>query len=247
MKYVLDSSFQQEDPDFNKTGSFLNEYYEKKTVAPILHLYTLQTSFYPALKDTSKCATFTMLLYRNLSQLTERFFKGRTYRGVIMTKNDLGAYHSILRHKGNALMNTKFQSSSKELSVAEGFLLSTDMSEDNSDRQYRVLMIFDFHEICQSAINLTQVNGKYLTEYPHEAEVLILPYTLFEVCDVKYDTTKQYYTIHLRNIVPPGIISSFKRAMKAFMTMSSEDLHQSMRRMENNLNAIKDMTQNNSN
>jgi hypothetical protein len=164
-----------------------------------------------------------------------------------MTKKDLDAYRSMIKHTGYALMNTKFQSSSIQQSIAEEYLYPPDTSENDDDRQRDVLMVYDFHETCQSAINLTQINGQYLSEYPREAEVLILPYTLFEVCAMEYDATKQIHMIYVKNIIPPGILRSFKCAMKEFMNMSPNELHQSMRRLEKNLNAIRDLTQENSN
>jgi len=107
-------------------------------------------------------------------------------------------------------------------------------------------MTYDFHETCQSAINLTKVNGKYLSEYPREAVILILPYTLFEVCDKNYDSTKQTYMIYIRNIVPPEILSSFKYAMKEFMNMSPNELQHSMRYLEKNLHDLLELNERNS-
>ncbi len=44
------------------------------------------------------------------------------------------------------------------------------------------------------------LESKYISEYEDEQEVLILPYTLFEVVDVSEQTETQPFTIHLQNV-----------------------------------------------
>jgi hypothetical protein len=78
-----------------------------------------------------------------------------------------------------------------------------------------VLFIFDFPEICDQAINLSRISidTPCLSEYESEEEVLILPWTLFEVTRVRKATNEdEFYTIYLTNVIIPNKsrISTFK-------------------------------------
>ncbi len=67
---------------------------------------------------------------------------------------------------------------------------------------HSVLFIYKFPERCPTAIDLSRINEKLpcISEYEDEQEVLILPYTLFEVVDVSEQTETQPFTIHLQNV-----------------------------------------------
>jgi hypothetical protein len=84
---------------------------------------------------------------------------------------------------------------------------------DNEKKGLSVLFIFDFPNVCDQAINLARisVDSPSLSEY--EKEVLILPWTLFEVTNVQKATdADDLCTVHLTNIMIPkkDLISSFK-------------------------------------
>ncbi|CAF1605201.1 unnamed protein product [Didymodactylos carnosus] len=232
MDYVISMSLTERDLENEDIQYLLQKYKTSRKITWLLSLYTHQSSFYSALRDDSKCSAFTMLLYRNLSQLRPRFYKGQTYRGMRLTKKELSAYWSLSKHRGFALMNKVFQSSSKCQNVAEGFFNPPDVPSDSDERIYMVLIQYDFLETCKSAIDLAPTKDTNLSEYGYEAEVIILPYTLFEICEMKYDETTKTAKICLKHIVPGGIFAGFRSAIKEFTTMSPEDIHQTFRRIE---------------
>ncbi|CAF4513278.1 unnamed protein product, partial [Rotaria sp. Silwood2] len=58
-------------------------------------------------------------------------------------------------------------------------------------------------EICDQAINLPRISNKNgcLSEFEDEDEILILPWTLFQVDSVQRESSSSCYTIYLTNIL----------------------------------------------
>ncbi|CAF0838583.1 unnamed protein product [Adineta ricciae] len=247
MDYVLSISLTENDRGNPAIYSILNEYQTRREIKSLLALYTHQSSFYTSLRDDSKCAAFTTLLYRNLSKIRRRFYKGTSYRGMKLQKKELSAYFSLSRHTGFALMNTKFQSSSKNKEVAKLFFNPADIPDDSNIREYMVLIEYHFLEPCESAIDLAPTVETNLSAYPHEQEVLILPHTLFELFEMKYDETTKTAIIRLKHIVPRGIFSSLRCAVKEFQTMTPEDLQQTLSRLERNVKSMMEFVNNSDN
>jgi hypothetical protein len=84
-----------------------------------------------------------------------------------------------------------------------------------SEKGLCVLLILDFPNVCDQAINLSRisVDTPCLSEYEDEEEVLILPWTLFEVTRIRKATNEdEFYTIYLTNMIIPrkNLISTFK-------------------------------------
>ena len=113
---------------------------------------------------------------------------------------------------GTLLQTSSFSSTSMDRQVAEDFAIS---KKKRHEIDLCVLFIFDFPEVCDQAINLSRISidTPCLSEYEDEKEVLILPWTLFEVTRVRKATNEdELYTIYLTNMIIPkkNLISTFK-------------------------------------
>ncbi|CAF1373255.1 unnamed protein product [Didymodactylos carnosus] len=121
--------------------------------------------------------------------------KGRSYRGVKITTADLRAYRWALKSK--AVISTKtFCSTSVDRHVAERF---AGASHPHADKQ-SVLIIFNFSQICNTAIDLRRLSHDLpcLSEYENEAEILVLPLSIFQVKSTEENSGK--IVIELENI-----------------------------------------------
>jgi hypothetical protein len=90
-------------------------------------------------------------------------------------------------------------------SVAEEFLMSENRNEQDIRRK-PALFIFNFPEKCDQTINLSRISHEQpcLSEYENEAEVLILPWTLFQVDSVTRESPSSPCIICLTNVVLPN-------------------------------------------
>ncbi|CAF5197396.1 unnamed protein product [Rotaria magnacalcarata] len=113
------------------------------------------------------------------------FFQGQTYRGLSMTTKDIDDYKWVAYE------------------FARG-------KKTNNTNCHRVICEFHFDRSCSTAIDLRRHPDKNLlclSAYEDEAEVLVLPGTLFKVHDVSQEKDTGRYTIVLQNIhVPLNII-----------------------------------------
>jgi hypothetical protein len=104
--------------------------------------------------------------------------KGITYRGLLMKQNDLEHYRI-----GNYILNKSFMSTSKNLSIAQIYANNTrdsSLGRTSNDRDpAEVSVIFKF-TIKQDK---TAVDIKHMSMVPDEEEVLILPFSVFQVKD----------------------------------------------------------------
>ncbi|CAF1127082.1 unnamed protein product [Didymodactylos carnosus] len=209
----------KEDPQSQKATDLLNKFLNEKDndhrIEYLIHLYTLETRFYGALKANS--IPLALPLYMKLQRLKERYFQGESYRGAKMTNDDISAYEWAVDNRGSLLQTSNFSSTSVHRSIAEEF---ADKPSKPNDTRNRVLFIFDFPRKCDQAINLNRISDKSpcLSEYEDEGEILILPWTLFEVKSVNKEANngRLSYTIHLVNVILPrkSLLSTFKWTLK---------------------------------
>jgi hypothetical protein len=128
-----------------------------------------------------------------------------------MTENDIDAYRWGLNKEeawhANLLETRMLQSMSIKKSVALGFSAEASGKPGNA-----VLIEFEFPELCPTAINLNKISEQLpaLSEFQHEAEVLLLPFTLFKVKDIFTDPELHEYRILL--IHEPTPKKSLRRA-----------------------------------
>lgn len=187
-----------------------NKFMKKMGVSHLLTMYTLETPLYTRLQDDVD--SFTVLLYFHLNELQGRAFQGRSYRGATMTQNDINAYRWAHEREGYVLETRVLQSTSLNKSQAQTFaVLKLDLT---SHVRYSVLLTLDFPEKCPTAINLTKISETLaaLSEFEHEEEILVLPYTLFSVRDIKIDSQSGQYRITLTNVPTPktSLLESIK-------------------------------------
>ncbi|CAF0960626.1 unnamed protein product [Didymodactylos carnosus] len=102
----------------------------------------------------------------------------RVYRGITLTIDDIARYYYVMKTPG-----------SFGDPLAEGL---------NS-----ILLVYEFPNKCQTAIDLNRISDSLpcISEFLDEKELLILPYTVFEVSNVTEETDSQSVSIYLRNIL----------------------------------------------
>jgi hypothetical protein len=129
-----------------------------------------------------------------------------------MTYEQLLIYQIAMETPGTLLQTSSFSSTSMDRYIAEQFAY---LKTEKNAKDLCVLFIFDFPEICDQAINLSRLSNDTpsLSEYEDEEEVLILPWTLFEVTRLRKATEEDdLYIIYLTNVMIPrkNLLSTFK-------------------------------------
>lgn len=107
-------------------------------------------------------------------------FEGQTYRGLLMSEDDLQKY--IV---GSKIMNTSFLSTSKENDIARVFSGTEQAAKlrkkhDGHSLQFSVICIYNIKD-RDTALDIESVSERK----SDEKEVLILPFSAFEVKEVR--------------------------------------------------------------
>jgi hypothetical protein len=188
----------------------------------LIKLYTLETKFYHALRQNPM--PLALPLYMTLQTLKDRFFQGESYRGAQMDDDDIAIYEWAVKNHGSLLQTRHFSSTSLVRSVAEEFATG-DNTKEHKDRRNSVIFIFNFPKICDQAINLSRISDTQpgLSEFEYEAEVLILPWALFQVDSVEKESSSLSYTIHLTNVLLPR--KNMLASMKWILTHPRGSVH----------------------
>jgi hypothetical protein len=204
------------DPQSQKANALLKDFLNDSdhgSIEPLIRLYTLETNFYHALRENP--IPLALPLYMAADILKDRYFQGLSYRGAKMDNDDIAAYEWAINNPGSLLQTRHFSSTSLQRSVAEEF--STGVNKKPNDTRNSVLFIFNFPEKCNQTINLSKISNEQpcLSDFEDEAEVLILPWTLFQVHSVEKQSPSSYI-ICLTNVVLPrkNILSSLKWILK---------------------------------
>ena len=159
-----------------------------------LHLYTLDSNFYNELNRDleqgkfDKYRTYIYLLYSCLNKgLFESFNKTKLYRGGTLSKeefNDLNEkIKKIDKNTKLSLFSKKFLSFSKSEEVAEKFL--KDAIDNEHEGVYVKLIIEEDNNRNNNYCTNIDLNEINVSEFPDEEEVLILPFSCFEVTEIK--------------------------------------------------------------
>ncbi|CAF0985785.1 unnamed protein product [Adineta ricciae] len=202
-----------EDPQSTKANDLLNKFSndpdETRGVEYLIRLYTLETKLYHALRQDPM--PLALPLYKTLETLKDRYFQGQSYRGAKLDDDDIAIYQNAAVHHQSFLQTKHFSSSSAQRSIAEEFLTHHNKNP-SENRRNSVLFTFNFPIHCDQAIDLGRISNEQpcLSEFENEAEILILPWTIFHVDRVEYQSS--CYTIYLTNVLLPhkDILSSFK-------------------------------------
>ncbi|CAF3623881.1 unnamed protein product [Rotaria sp. Silwood1] len=197
---LIDTCVTSSHPEYKKACELLAKYDKSKNVQHLLRLYSLETPFYQYLgRGTSAdCLLFPILF--KLDTLKNRGYQGCSYRGLTLTKKDLRAYKWAFKHQSSILVTNSFCSSSVNKNVALSFIRNV------SEEKIGVLMVFNFAETCDTAIQLFTLSKDLpgISDFEDEREVLILPYTLFHVTNIDTDKTTIQQTIYLENVTTKG-------------------------------------------
>jgi hypothetical protein len=215
LQQIIDKELtDQENPQLDKAKKLLKQFTDDsdhKRIEHLIRLYTLETKFYRELKQDP--IPLALPLYRTLDKVKDRYFQGITYRGAHMDNQEINTYQWAVHDQGTLLQTRHFTSTSLQRSVAEEFLFP---GKKKSTQRNTVLFTFTFPNKCEQAINLCRISDEQgcLSEFENEAEVLVLPWTLFQVDKVEKESG--LFNIYLTNIILPhkGILSSFKWILK---------------------------------
>ena len=142
----------------------------------ILHYFDPQP--YPCLKTKYRlinCLAHIVTLLINHPDIHKYRYTGITYRGLFMKEDDLECY-SI----GNHILNRSFVSTSKNRSIAQLFSDSGHLKDTSNQHDLEKVRVLLKYTIKQ---NQTSIDIEHISMIPDEEEVLILPFSVFQVKD----------------------------------------------------------------
>jgi hypothetical protein len=177
----------------DKIKHFFRKATEEQDPAWIIQAYTTETDFYKILnRDIAGGATqnqkerryiIAILWYHpKLEPLT---YTGRSYRMIQVNDSDFEKYEVA-----RSLMTKSFLSSSIDRKVAELFVCRKEMAQQGNASPERVRIDGRFIKMWIMCIyhikhRRTALYIENSSQYPDEGEVLIMPYTVFRVKNVK--------------------------------------------------------------
>lgn len=134
-----------------------------------------------------------------------------------MTSSDIDAYQWVQQNVSRVLETCTLQSTSAKKAVAEEFA-----GQNKALDKHTVLFKYSFPEQCKTALALSRLRGnendRCLSDFEQEDEVLILPYTLFQVTKIEIDQKSKWYYISLKNVPVPenSVLSAWLQANIAY-------------------------------
>ncbi|CAF1432814.1 unnamed protein product [Adineta ricciae] len=145
---------------------------------------------------------FSTLLYLHLDRLKQwSLSKCEIYRGV--TKDNFDDYQKAKENTNHIIQICALQSTSLSKEVAKCF------ADNVNPESYAILFYFKFPNECPTAIRINEFSN-----FRDENEVLLLPFTLFKIIDIKEDSPK-YLIISLENVpVPPATFNVIWRQIQ---------------------------------
>ncbi|CAF1360257.1 unnamed protein product [Adineta steineri] len=171
--------------DFHTVKEYFDMAINENDPLYLLKAYTAETGFYPKLnlhiaQLTSENLTDKYIVGRTLyvaiiarhPKLETLSYTGITYRSMIITSNDLEQYEI-----GTRIVTKTFSSTSKQMNVVLRFL------HNNVDINDRLSVICEYEILNQR----TALDIQYISLFEGEQEVLILPYSIFKIVDIKFD------------------------------------------------------------
>ncbi|CAF4710005.1 unnamed protein product, partial [Rotaria sp. Silwood2] len=180
-----------------RISAFINKAQEDPLC--LLKAYTCESDFYVKLnrdlaskhfdQGTNFGITYFIDFFYNHPAFEDFSYKGKVYRGMSITQYDLKQY-SI----GGKVMSKAFMSTSKDKSVADDFI-----KRNLSYRKKQHGELVKLSALCTYEI-VNRRTGLYIakiSEYGHEEEVLIGPYTAFIIKAIRQSSPK-YVEIDLR-------------------------------------------------
>ena len=183
---------------------YVNQFLETNDPKFLLKAYTVESDFYRILnRDLAEMVrhqyhirTIVKLkmhipgaiaaLISHSPTLEPLSFVGETFRGMLITKNDLDQYKV-----GSIIMIKSFVSTSKERDIAKGFAEKEKTRQGADGRSLR------FRTVCHYSIRNSRsaLAIESISNFPGEKEVVILPLNVFKVKSVKQN--KEEFEIKL--------------------------------------------------
>ncbi|CAF1473366.1 unnamed protein product [Adineta steineri] len=197
VQYFTAEDCQLSSEDYSKTNTDIKEYYETKNVEYLLKLYTLHTSICKSFaQDSIKTEYLYAPISFHLSNLSERAYKGLSFRGLTMKENEFMKYKQAFQSQDSYIRTNTFCSTSADPVVAEMFTIPKKIKGI-----INVIMMFDFVKSCSTAITLFSSLSKLkcISQFDDEQEILVLPGTIFSVKNIQEDDQTHITTIHLEN------------------------------------------------
>ena len=171
----------------------------------LLKAYTVESDFYRSLnKDlatkhfdqgTNFGLTYFIDFFYNHPAFASLSYTGKVHRGVTMTRDDLETY-SV----GGKIMNKAFMSTTTVRIVAEEFA-----RKEASNRVTQLGDHVKLSALCTFEIvnHRTGLNVESISEYQHEKEILVGPYTAFTIMAVRR-IAPNYVEIDLQECEAPN-------------------------------------------
>lgn len=103
---------------------------------------------------------------------------GHCYRGLKLSIEEFEANYQ----KGQSLLIKPFMSASKDRHIAETFATTS----QNDSGWLSVLFIYTIPKRTHEYEDHVALDISRISEYPHEEEILILPYTSLQIEDIKH-------------------------------------------------------------
>ena len=197
---------------YKKACDLVEEYLRDNNIDHLLRLYTLPTQFHAHVHEESR--SFYNTILSSLEQLQNRYFQEITYRGMVIDEKDLRPYQWAVEHPNCLTVTHSFMSTSIDREVPNFYC-----DNQTNDDRLSVLMIFNFVELSENAIQLyaiPQAQLSCVSDMEDEQEVLVLPNTIFRIIKIeKNDHSKHHYTIWLHNV--PVIRRSYCQTLSLFV------------------------------
>jgi hypothetical protein len=185
--------------DVERIGQFLDDAEATGDPKYLLKAYTVESDFYKKLnKDlatkhfeqgTNFGITYFIEFFYNNPAFDKLSFKGKVYRGMSVTQEDLMQYEV-----GGKVMNKAFMSTSKDPKIAEGFAKNNATNRKTQEGERVKLSALCTYELVNDR---TGLDVEQISEYSMEKEVLIGPYTAFIIQAIRKFNSK-YVEIDLK-------------------------------------------------
>lgn len=172
IEYFLHKSRQTQDPKW-----LVQAYSAEMSFCQLINRALAQTPVLESLEKEDNIHAFVGVLFHHDAFKKYRYI-GKCYRGMKLSTEDFEKNYEV----GQVLLIKPFTSTSKCRNIAEQFA----MAPSNSARPLSILCIYTIPERTLAYEDSVVLDISSLSEYPHEQEVLILPYTSLKILSINH-------------------------------------------------------------